>query len=90
MYFSILIYGRLFFEIESLQELFTYALNLVIIEAVLDLKENIVADEDSMHGVVLDAFKKSYGEIDQTNIDHVLNQLDHNALMRMMKNAKAN
>jgi len=72
-----------------LQELFTYALNLVIIEAVLDLKENIKVDEDSMHGVVLNAFKQSYGDVDQTNIDHVLTQLDHNALMRMMKNAKA-
>jgi len=89
MYFSILIYGRLFFDIKSLQELFTYALNLVIIEAVLDLKENIKVDEDSMHGVVLNAFKQSYGDVDQTNIDHVLTQLDHNALMRMMKNAKA-
>lgn len=88
MYFSVLIYGRLFFDIESLQELFTYALNLIIIEAVLDLKENIVVDEDSMHGVVLDAFKKSYGDIDHTNIDHVLSQLDHQTLMRQMKNVK--
>ena len=88
MYFSILIYGRLFFNIESLQELFTYALNLVIIETILDLKENIVVDEDSMHGVVLNAFKKSYGEVNHTNIDHILSQLDHNALMRMMKNEK--
>jgi hypothetical protein len=44
MYFSILTYGRLFFDIKPLQDLFTYALNLVIIESVLDLKENVVVD----------------------------------------------
>ena len=64
----------------------TYALNLVIIETVLDLKANIVVDEDCMHGVVLAAFKQSYGHIDHTNIDHVLSQLDHITLMKMMKN----
>jgi hypothetical protein len=86
MYFSILTYGRLFFDIKPLQDLFTYALNLVIIETVLDLKANIVVDEDCMHGVVLAAFKQSYGHIDHTNIDHVLSQLDHITLMKMMKN----
>ena len=86
MYFSILTYGRLFFDIKPLQDLFTYALNLVIIESVLDLKENVVVDADSMHGVVLAAFKHSYGNIDHTNIDHILSQLDHTTLMKMMKN----
>ena len=88
MYFSILTYGRLFFDIKPLQDLFTYALNLVIIESVLDLKENVVVDADSMHGVVLAAFKQSYGDIDHTNIDHVLSQLDHTTLMKMMKNER--
>lgn len=86
MYFSILTYGRLFFDIKPLQDLFTYALNLVIIESVLDLKENVIVDADSMHGVVLAAFKHSYGNIDHTNIDHILSQLDHTTLMKMMKN----
>jgi hypothetical protein len=86
MYFSILTYVILFFDIKPLQDLFTYALNLVIIESVLDLKENVVVDADSMHGVVLAAFKQSYGDIDHTNIDHVLLQLDHTTLMKMMKN----
>ena len=88
MYFSILTYGRLFFDIKPLQDLFTYALNLVIIESVLDLKENVVVDADSMHGVVLAAFKHSYGNIDHTNIDHILSQLDHTTLMKMMKNER--
>jgi hypothetical protein len=88
MYFSILIYGRLFFDIKQLQELFTYSLNLIIVETVLDLKEKIDVDRDCMHGTVLDAFKSSYGEVDDTNIDHILTQLDHQSLMRMMKNDK--
>ncbi len=90
MYFSILNYGRLFFEADCLQELFTYSLNLVIIESVLDLKDNTMCDPESMHGVVLDAFKDSYGTVDASNIDHILEQLDHQSLMRQMKNAKAN
>jgi hypothetical protein len=47
-----------------------------------------VVDADSMHGVVLAAFKQSYGDIDHTNIDHVLSQLDHTTLMKMMKNER--
>lgn len=86
MFFSVLTYGRLFFDIESFNELFTYALNLIIIEAVLDLKEKVEVDPDSMHGIVLDAFIDTYGEVDESNIDHILTQLDHQSLMRMMKN----
>jgi hypothetical protein len=86
MYFSILIYGRLFFDIKKLHELFTYTLNLIIVETMLDLKEKIEVDPDCMHGTVLEAFRSSYGEIDETNIDHILTQLDHQSLMRMMKN----
>lgn len=89
MYFSVLIYGRLFFDADCLQELFTYSLNLIIIESVLDLKDNANVDPESMHGVVLEAFKQSYGLVDVTNIDHILEQLDHQSLMRQMKNAKA-
>jgi hypothetical protein len=90
MYFSVLNYGRLFFDSSCLQELFTYSLNLIIIEAVLDLKENIESDPDSMHSIVLEAFKNSYGVVDASNIDHILEQLDHQSLMRQMKNAKTN
>lgn len=87
MYFSVLVYGRLFFDIRNLQELFTYSLNLIIIESVMDLKESnkFEADPNSMHSVVLEEFKKSYGDIDETNIDHILTQLDHQSLMRQMK-----
>jgi len=88
MYFSILIYGRLFFDIKKLQELFTYTLNLIIVETMLDLKEKIDVDPDCMHGTVLEAFRSSYGDIDDTNIDHILAQLDYQSLMRMMKNDK--
>jgi hypothetical protein len=88
MYFSVLIYGRLFFDIKQLQELFTYSLNLIIVETMIDLKEKIDVDPDCMHGVVLEAFKYSYGEVNDTNIDHILTQLDHQSLMRMMKNDK--
>lgn len=88
MYFSILNYGRLFFDISCLQELFTYSLNLIIIEAVLDFKDNVAADPASMHSVVLESFRSSYGEIDASNISHILEQLDHQSLMRQMKNAK--
>jgi hypothetical protein len=90
MYFSVLNYGRIFFDSSCLQELFTYSLNLIIIEAVLDLKDNVTQDPESMHSVVLDAFKDSYGGIDSSNIDHILDQLDHQSLMRQMKNAKTN
>lgn len=90
MYFSILNYGRMFFDADCLQELFTYSLNLVIIEAVLDFKDNTLSDPDSMHSVVFHAFKNSYGEIDSSNINHILEQLDHQSLMRQMKNAKTN
>jgi hypothetical protein len=90
MYFSVLNYGRMFFDSSCLQELFTYSLNLIIIEAVLDLKDNADIDPESMHSVVLEAFKQSYGPVDSSNIDHVLEQLDHQSLMRQMKNAKTN
>ena len=88
MYFSILNYGRIFFETRNLQELFTYALNLIIIESVLDFKDNSVTDPDSMHGVVFEAFKDTYGVIDDSNVDHILTQLDHQTLMRQMKSVK--
>jgi hypothetical protein len=88
MYFSVLLYGRLFFETRNLQELFTYALNLIIIESVMDLKQAEPTDPNSMHSVVLDAFRQSYGDIDETNIDHILTQLDHQTLMRQMKIGK--
>jgi hypothetical protein len=90
MYFSILNYGRIFFEADCLQELFTYSLNLIIIEAVLDLKDSTDNDPMSMHSVVLDAFRDSYGNIDSSNITHILEQLDHQSLMRQMKHAKTN
>jgi hypothetical protein len=88
MYFSILIYGRLFFETKDLHELFTYALNLIIIESVLDFRENSSQDPESMHMAVFEAFEESYGRIDESNVDHILTQLDHNTLMRLMKHAK--
>ncbi len=88
MYFSILNYGRIFFETRNLQELFTYALNLVIIEAVMDLKQGEPVDPSSMHSVVLEAFRNSYGVVDESNIDHILTQLDHQSLMRQMKSGK--
>jgi hypothetical protein len=90
MYFSVLNYGRLFFDASCLQELFTYSLNLIIIESVMDLKDKIDMDPASMHSVVLEAFKESYGEVDASNIEHILEQLDHQSLMRQMKNAKTN
>ena len=90
MYFSVLIYGRIFFDTRDIRELFTYALNLIIIEAVLDLKQGEPTDPNSMHSVVLEAFRHSYGDIDESNIDHILTQLDHQTLMRQMKNATAN
>jgi hypothetical protein len=90
MYFSILNYGRIFLEADCLQELFTYSLNLIIIEAVLDLKDSTDNDPMSMHSVVLDAFRDSYGNIDSSNITHILEQLDHQSLMRQMKHAKTN
>jgi len=87
-YFSVLLYGKLFFDLECLHELFTYSLNLIIIEAILDLKEHVEIDPESMHGVVLNAFIDSYGEVNESNIEHILTQLDHVSLMRMMKNDK--
>ena len=88
MYFSILNYGRIFFDSSCLQELFTYSLNLIIIEAVMDFKDSSYADPESMHSVVFEAFKLSYGDVNAENIDHILEQLDHQSLMRQMKNAK--
>lgn len=88
MYFSVLVYGRIFFDTKNLQELFTYALNLIIIESVMDLKQGEPADPNSMHSVVLEAFRDSYGIVDETNIDHILTQLDHQTLMRQMKSVK--
>lgn len=85
LYFSILLYGKLFFNFDTLHNLYTYTLNLIIIESVLDLKENSDIDPASMHGVVLDAFIQTYGEIDHTNVDHVLSQLDHQKLMGQVK-----
>ena len=54
----------------------------------MDLKHAEPTDPDSMHSVVLDAFRKSYGIVDETNIDHILTQLDHQSLMRQMKIGK--
>lgn len=89
-YFSILSYGRIFFpDITEFEALYVHSLNLIIIEALISVKDDTdMFDVDNIHSAVLNSFIRSYGELDNNLIDDMLNQLDYNNILSKINHAK--
>ncbi len=89
-YFSVLTYGRIFFpDILDFKTLYVYSLNLIIIEALISIKENSnFESEENIHSAVLNAFIKSYGPIDSNLVEEMLNQLDYNDILDKINHDK--
>lgn len=90
VYFATLLYGRtLFPDVDNLGDLFLRALNVIIIECLMDIKDGVANDGPSryfVHDVVLAALEQTTSlKFDQTNAETMLEELDYKTVLGEIK-----